>query len=226
MTEYELWAFDVDGTLVKNGSCWFELHIHFDVLDKVAPNMEAFKAGKIDYTEFMKRDTECWNGRGKSGGMPHREELEEVLVGKIEYNPGVKELFDELHKNGKKIVLLSAGLDIRVNAVAEELGVPLENVLCNSLAFDEDGFVKYPAEPTDDLPLGMKAKALEDFCKKFNVPIEKTIAFEDSKYGIDLMDKAAYAVGVIPKGKDEVDPILKEHVDVVIRDFKEVIKYI
>ena len=75
--KFKVIVFDMDGTLVKETSCWETLHRYFQSNPKlVKRNMEDYLAGRISYCEWMRRDLLLWKRHNK---YPHISEVKEAL---------------------------------------------------------------------------------------------------------------------------------------------------
>src|SRR5207245_3030127 len=53
-------AFDMDGTILEEDSIWVALHRHFGTTRMGKRGLKLYTDGKIDYTEFMRRDIASW----------------------------------------------------------------------------------------------------------------------------------------------------------------------
>lgn len=59
--------------------------------------------------------------------------------GKPEYSPGVGALVGRLHALKKQVFLVSGGFKVMIEPIAEDLGIPKENVFANTIFFDDRG---------------------------------------------------------------------------------------
>jgi len=71
---YKLIAFDMDGTLTEEDSCWGVLHRHFGTQEAARRHLKAYDRGEIDYPEFMRRDIALWKP------VPTLEQVKRVLT--------------------------------------------------------------------------------------------------------------------------------------------------
>jgi phosphoserine phosphatase len=113
---YKLVAFDCDGVLVDTASSWQYIHEHFGVNNEVS--VQAYLRGDIDGPEFMRRDISLWTA--KHPGIT----LDDIraILDRIPPMKGLDELFRALHDCGCKAVIISGGLDILVDGLAERIG--------------------------------------------------------------------------------------------------------
>ena len=107
---------DCDGTLTTVKSSWEYLHRRLGLWDANADAFQnLFRAGKIDYHEFCKRDAQLWKGLFVSEVMN--------IINEIDYHPGARELVRALRDQGIVTVILSTGLSFLVEKVKGELGI-------------------------------------------------------------------------------------------------------
>lgn len=200
--KYKLIAFDMDGTLVEETSCWRALHRHFGTQELANRNLRAYESGEIDYSEFMRRDIALWRP------VPTIEEIRTILM---DYHlaPNVFEIVKEIHRRGYTTAIVSGGLDILACDVAKILGI--NHVLANGLEAGKDGRLTgegiFRVEPT------RKKKVLSKLADELGITLGECVAVGDSEYDVEFLDGAGLgvAIGRIPK--------LVEVSDVVIEDF-------
>lgn len=201
--KYKLIAFDMDGTLLVEDSCWGALHRHFGTSALAKKNLEAYERGEIDYPEFMRRDISLWQP------VPHISEIKRVLAS-FRLAPNVAEVVREISARGYSIAIITGGLDLLANRVARELGV--RHTLANGLEVDDRGYLTgegvFRVEPT------LKHEALAKLAAELGLKLGECAAVGDSKYDINFLKNAGLGVAVGD------DPSLAEVADVVIRDFK------
>ncbi|MGD0231147.1 MAG: HAD family phosphatase [Syntrophorhabdales bacterium] len=106
--------FDCDGTLTTVKSSWQYLHERLGLWDQRADEFQRlFRAGRIDYAEFCRRDAVLWKGISENRALG--------IIGEIPYHEGVRETMDALRKEGIMTVVLSTGLSFLVQRVKREL---------------------------------------------------------------------------------------------------------
>jgi len=200
---YKLVAFDMDGTLLVEESCWGALHRHFGTSAQARKNLEAYEWGEIDYVEFMRRDISLWKP------VPHISEIERVLAS-FTLAPNVAEVVKEIGAKGHSTAIITGGLNLLADRVARELGI--HHTLANGLGVDERGYLTgegiFRVEPT------LKHEALAKLAADLGLKLSECAAVGDSKYDVSFLKNAGLGVAVGD------DPILAEVADVVIRDFK------
>lgn len=126
--------FDMDGTLVDEMSAWAWVHDHFGVDN--SGNLDAFIQGNLDDEAFMASDIELWTHA--HGGPIHISQIEEILQ-KAPLMAGASGLLETLHDAGVATAIVSGGIDLLAERVAEELGI--DTVIANGLATDDEGYL-------------------------------------------------------------------------------------
>ncbi len=108
---------DMDGVLTVEISSWNMVNIVLGI-DNMK-NYESYKAGKINYDQFLRMDLENWVNSGKAVSA---RKVKQVLDN-IELFPGVKEGCRTLTGEGYIPVIVSGGLRWLAERVAHELGI-------------------------------------------------------------------------------------------------------
>jgi len=108
--------FDCDGTLTDVRSSWQYLHERLGLWDENADEYQRmFRAGRIDYHEFCKRDAALWKG------LSEKRIIE--ITDEIGYRKGVRETIAALTARGVITVILSTGLASLVDRAKRDLGI-------------------------------------------------------------------------------------------------------
>ncbi|MEA1994311.1 MAG: HAD family phosphatase [Euryarchaeota archaeon] len=191
MSSGRIVIFDLDGTLIKENSAWEMLHDHFEV-DKgiVEENKRLYDEGIIDVDRWIEIDIKLWK-------RPHRKEIEKSLT---EYSliNGIHEFVDYLKEREFIVGIVSSGIDILAEKVANELGI--EICYSNSFIFDEKGFLTGGKGNVDLL---RKKKILKRISQEIGTPLEEFVMIGDTKY--DMVEGVGTTIALNSKGKLKAD---------------------
>lgn len=140
--QYRVGFFDMDGTLI-NENTWELIYRRLGV--NGSGWLDVYLAGKISYTELMKRDVESWI---LTRGKVSLEELEEMAQF-ITVRDDARILLNKIISKKIVPVMVTAGLDVFAKKVAEELKIGA--VFSNSLKVDKNNYLTgdgdAPVEP-------------------------------------------------------------------------------
>ena len=200
---YKLVAFDMDGTLVEEDSCWGVLHRHFGTQEGARRNLGAYERGEIDYPEFMRRDIVLWKP------VPTLEEVRRVLI-PHRLAPNVERVVGEIRRRGYQTVVITGGLDLLAEEVVRKLGI--RSVFSNGLAADEKG--RLIGEGIFRVEPRFKHKVLAGLVDELGISLQQCVAVGDSKYDVNFLKHAGLGVAI------GTDSELAGVADVVIRDFE------
>ncbi len=110
--------FDCDGTLTKTRSSWEYLHRRLNLWTRNADAYQAlFRAGKIDYHEFCRKDALLWRGLPVS--------MVNQLISEISYQENAANVVAALKKAGVFTAIISSGLSLLVNRVKDDLAIDI-----------------------------------------------------------------------------------------------------
>ncbi len=201
--KYKLIAFDMDGTLVEEDSCWGTLHRHFGTQEAADKNLAAWERGEIDYQEFMRRDIALWRP------APTLEQVRRVLT-PHRLAPNVERVVGEIHRRGYRTAVITGGLDLLAEEVARRLDIP--HVFANGLATDEQGSLT--GEGILRVEPRFKHEVFWRLGDKLGINLHQCVAVGDSKYDVNFLKHAGLGVAI------GAAPELARVADVVIHDFE------
>ena len=207
----KLAVFDVDGTLTKVESCWRFVHEKLGTWEKGGKiNAELYFNGVISYEEWARLDASLWRGLS----------IEKIrgIVSEIPYMDGVREVFSFLRGNNVKIVLLTAGLSLLAERIAEEIGV--DDYVANELE-TENGRVTGRVKVR--VSVSNKGEVLKELMKRFNAKPYECMAVGDDETMIPVFQKVALSIALNPCS-DKVEKQAK--IVVKARNLKEIIPHI
>ncbi|MDI6888836.1 MAG: HAD family phosphatase [Methanocellales archaeon] len=210
MPRYELVAFDMDGTLVKERNSWGALHRHFGTMEQARENLREYAGGKINYAEFMRRDAALW--------LPFRPTMQQItdVLSNYELTPYAAKVIKELRNRGVKTALITGGLNVLARSIAHRLGI--EHVMANDLVCDAEG--RLTGEEVFNVDVARKDEVLCNLMRKLRIPTAKCIAVGDSKYDITFLKCAGLGIAFNP------DPELIKHASIVVRDLRDILKHV
>lgn len=203
---FKVVVFDMDGTLIKETSCWETLHRYFRSDPKlVKKNMEDYLAGRISYCEWMRRDLLLWKQNNR---YPHISEVKRALKN-YEMVEGAYKSIKELKRRDYITAIVTGGLDILAEEIARKLGI--EYVYANGFKTDENGYltehVKCVVDPCE------KGRNLMDLSKKLGTPLSTFIAVGDTRFDLSMFKIVGLSIAFNPK-----DEIIEKHANIVIKN--------
>ena len=182
----KLVVFDVDGVLTEVPSSWAFVHEALGVSEQARRYAEMFERGEITYEEWMRLDTELWV-RATNGAIT-RWDLERILA-RVPLRPEAQDVARCIHRMGKRLALLSGGIDLLVARVASLVGAELW--MANSLSFD----ARWRLVPGGVPAVGVdKARALRHIMGEMGVSGSETMYVGDSKWDAAAMQLVGYPV--------------------------------
>jgi len=189
----KLAVLDLDGTLKRERDPYVYLHRRLGTLEAA----EAFTAkgisGEIPYEEWLRLDTGLWTGQPRWLLMHHLQENP--------YLPGARETIAALRERGVTVAIISSGLLLHAQMVAEELGIG--PVLGNEMSFDGEGDAAVVnGQVTAHVPYGGKQVVLARLQRELGVLPAETLAAGDTRSDLGLFSLAAVAVAVQPDHPD------------------------
>lgn len=206
-------AFDLDGVLVDERSSWEWVHHYFGVDNREAYDL--FMAGEIDDVEFMRRDVKLW-----------REIDPDIDLARVDFilkaaslMKGCEEAVKAIKKTGVPIGIVSGGIDLLANHVADILGI--EHVLANGLSSDETG--RLTGDGVINVPLWDKGAALKRMLDGAGVDPADCAVVGNSCIDITMFELAGYSVAFKP-----IDEESCEAADAVVRsdDLRDILPHI
>ena len=174
--------FDMDGVLVKCRSSWRMLHLAFGSEELVKELMGArrFVDGEISYEEWMRLDIEAM--AAALGRPPKREEVEAVFRS-AELDEDAAAVVEGLKAMGVIVGIVSGGIDVLAEMVAERLGVSKDMVFANRLVF-EDGQLLGGEEVVNPLK---KDELLRQVSERLGIPLQMFAYVGDSVWDINAL---------------------------------------
>ena len=189
----KLAVFDLDGTLKRERDPYVYLHRRLGTLQAADAFTAKGISGEISYEEWLRLDTGLWTGRPRALLVQHLRE--------IPYLPGARETVANLKARGVSVAIISSGLLLHAQMVAEELGIG--PVLGNEMGFGGEGDAAVVnGHVTAHVPYGGKQAVLARLQAELGVTPDETLAAGDTRSDLGLFSLAAVAVAVQPEHPD------------------------
>ena len=194
----KLIAFDMDGTLTTERSSWEYLHRRMDIWnEKAHVFQDLFWAGKIDYAEFCRLDASLWQGTDCLSAT-------EILT-EIQLRPSTTKVLTSLHNAGVKIALLSSGLKLLADQLAQIL--PFHHHLANELVCRNGSFTgDVIIHVSTDVAGLRKEDHLQKLMDEYGVLPEETAAVGDSIGDLEMLRATPnpLLIGAKPDDKQKI----------------------
>jgi phosphoserine phosphatase len=185
----KLAVFDLDGTLKRERDPYVYLHRKLCTLETAEVFTAKGMSGELPYEEWLRLDTGLWTGK------PRR--LLEQHLRENPYLPGARETVAALRNRGVTVAIISSGLLLHAEMVAEELAIG--PVLGNEIGFDGEGDAAVVnGHTTVFVPYGGKQAVLGRLQAELGVTPAETLAAGDTRSDLGLFSLAAIAVAVQP----------------------------
>lgn len=181
----QLAIFDLDGTLKQARDPYVFLHTRLGTLRASESFFADGFAGKITYADWLRLDADLWKGIPVAAIQAHFRENP--------YLPGAVETVKALKARGVKLALVSTGIQIHADMVAEELG--FDRVVANYI-FERDGLVS--GETRVGVPEGGKGEVVDMLLSEFGVAPEDCLAAGDTRSDADMFRRVGVSVAVCP----------------------------
>ena len=197
----ELVIFDMDGVLTDIISSWKYIHDYFDTTNE--RSVLDYLKGKIDDSEFIRRDVLLWKENGK---LTTKKKLAEILS-EVPLITGAKECLISLRNSKIKTAIISAGLDILANKVGKELGIDF--ILANGVKTDEEG--RLNGEGEIGVRLMYKDLSVKSLSEKLNIPLNRIAAVGNSCYDIPMFEVSGLGIAFNPE-----DECVRDAADIIV----------
>ncbi len=211
-------VFDMDGVLVEDRSSWRRVHDHVGTQNE--DSFQAYMNREIDDLEFMRRDIGRWVEKAPEIS---RDMIKRILLDSRRMK-GFPDITIELKKMGVETLILSGGIDILADHLAEE-GV-ITHSIANGIEFDEEGM------PTGEgilrVPLRDKGSVLGSYIHEMG-PFSPILTVGDSIVDITMFKISDVSIAFRPE-EEEVEQRATEIVkggnlmlveDIIIRHITE-----
>ena len=190
--DVRLVVFDVDGTLTRHSSIWWRLHELFGTTKEGRLYFDQYFSGEITYEQWANYDVALW------AGEPVSKVMDAVAATKLV--PGVRETISTLCEHGIKTAILSGGLDIMADDIAQRAGI--EFVLTNKLGH-KDGILTGTVENT--IGWAEKAKFIHTILDHFGMTLEETAFVGDGRNDMSVLKIVGLSIAFNPEDQEVAD---------------------
>jgi phosphoserine phosphatase len=190
--DVRLVVFDVDGTLTQHSSIWWRLHELFGTTKEGRLYFDQYFSGEITYEQWADYDVALW------AGEPVSKVMDAVAATKLV--PGVRETISTLCEHGIKTAILSGGLDIMADDIAQRAGI--EFVLTNKLGH-KDGILTGTVENT--IGWAEKAKFIHTILDHFGMTLEETAFVGDGRNDMSVLKIVGLSIAFNPEDQEVAD---------------------
>ncbi len=186
-------VFDLDGTLKRARDPYVYLHRRLGTEALSKPITEKGKRGELAYEEWLRQDVSLWRG------VPRR--VLEHHLRQNPYVPGAREVVTALKEHGVEIAIISTGLLLHAELVAQELGVRW--AIGNEIFFEFDGkdWV-VNGEVRAHCPYNGKGEVLAQLQERLGVAPEQTLSVGDTRGDVPMFRRSRVSVAVAPHHED------------------------
>jgi len=190
-------AFDMDGTILEEDSSWVALHRHFGTTRMGKRGLKLYTEGKIDYTEFMRRDIASW---------PKNLAIDEVerILSNYKIRKEAPETVNRLKDLGAKVALVTSGIDILAERVARDLGI--DSCVANGLETTPNG--RLAGAGIGRVDPSRKDLAYLGLLRRLGIRREDTIAVGDTIYDLRFLKSARLGFFLSENGKAPDDSLI------------------
>ncbi|MFM7330393.1 MAG: phosphoserine phosphatase SerB [Brachymonas sp.] len=194
LSDVKLAAFDMDSTLI-NIECVDEIAAAAGRKAEVAAITEAAMRGEItDYKDSLRRRVALLQGVPVSA-------MQEVLMQRLQFNPGAQVLTQALKAAGSKLLLVSGGFTFFTDHVSSALG--MDFVRSNVLGVENGKLTGHLVDQAwGDICDGQeKRKMLIETCTSLGISTRQAIAVGDGANDLPMMGEAGLSVAFHAKPK-------------------------
>lgn len=181
----KLVCFDLDDTLIAESS-WLVLSRALGVEEKDKQLYQDYHAGRISY--------EQWNDRILEAYLEHEDATREGITRaftNLKYSEGAKDAVAYCKNAGYQVALISGSIDIVVDQIAKDLGIPYAKAN-NTFIFDDSGRLHGIHTEGDDRI--KKADHLEAFCALLNIKITECACIGDGDNDLEMFRRTGKGI--------------------------------
>ena len=191
----ELVMFDMDGVLTDILSSWKYIHDYFKTSND--RSVDEYLKGKIDDMEFIKRDVSLWK---ENGEFVTADRLADILSD-VPLMKGAEKCIKALKESNIKTAIVSAGLDILANRIAEKLKI--DYVKSNGIKIDKTG--RLTGEGILNVRLMYKDLAVKSLLNDLKIPLNRVASVGNSCFDIPMLEITSLSIAFNPSDECVID---------------------
>ena len=206
-------VFDMEGVLADAESFWVFVHRRFGVNND--HSLEAYLRGEIDDLEFIRRDIQLWKAMDPDITQSRIQDI----LSDVPLMPGAEEAVKSLRERGIKTAIVSAGIDLLADRIADELGVDVD--MANGLVTDNRG--RLSGEGILRVRLTDKGDSVAEVASRMCIPKEDVVSVGNSQYDVTMFENSGFGIAFMPS-----DDHVRQKANAVVeeKDLKGILKYI
>lgn len=171
-----------------------------DITDPEPSAKKAFFEGKITFEEWARRDVFLWKGHSY-------EDIAQVARSSSLIFPGAHALIKLLQARGVIVALVSGGLCVQTNWIADQLGIPRDLVRTNVLGTCRAPSGKLVLDGTVAVNVAWDAKGrlVQELAESHGISMECVCHIGDDKNDIPAFRVCGESVAVNPQNQETRD---------------------
>lgn len=182
----KLICLDINQTLIEEDS-WRQLNLALGLTREEDQEwLDLYRQGRLSYADWIEKLTDIYRERGRAT-------FENVsrAVGEYSYKPGAREAIDYLKREGYKLALISGGMNVLVDKIANDLDIK-DSRANSTFIFGKDGLLE-KVRFVDDEPAA-KLRHLEDFCRESDLNFAECAAVGDGANDAEIFRATGHGV--------------------------------
>jgi len=193
-------VFDMDGTLIEARSSWWLIHEAMGTEKQARENERMYRRGIIDYDRWAELDVHAWIGKDFSKALSALKE--------VKLMEGARESVELLRSEGFIVGVISAGLNVVLERVLEEIVLDFYEV--NELLLKNKVVVGWRTR----VGYHDKGRKVIELSEKFSVPLNLVAVVGDAENDLEMFKlPQVFKIAFLPSHPD-----LEALADITIRE--------
>ncbi|HUK50331.1 MAG TPA: HAD family phosphatase [Terriglobales bacterium] len=170
----QLAIFDLDGTITYE-DYWQKLHEELGTSTYSKTVTERYHNGALSFKEWTMLEVQAWNAT-----PVHKIQ---TILDSIQYRPGTRETFTQLHNSKIRTIIVSAGLSIIADRAARQLGCEL--AISNQLEINNG---KLSGKIKINVTIDNKEEVIKRIASNLRIPLKAIALIGDSEADLPIKD--------------------------------------